>query len=292
MTPYSIATYTMYGVDAEERLVAAAYLGVRSEGAQEVMTQIDPGFPDRVNNDIGQQQLNPELVVEQGTDLIIGAARSDWIDVVSELGVPLILLDVETPERLQDALGTVGAVMGPHSQAQAAAWIDYYNEVFETVIENAPEGEPKRVLFTGTEALRVASGAMYQSYIIEAAGGASVTEELTGYWNDVNLEQVLVWNPAVIIVPPYGGATTEAITDSQEWSVIEAADEGEVYQLPRLVAPWDTPIPESVLGVIWMAETLYPEQFDFDCAAEVEYFYTTFYEYDIPAEEVERLCSR
>jgi iron complex transport system substrate-binding protein len=131
---------------------------------------------------------------------------------------------------------------------------------------------------------------MYQTAMIEAAGGESVSVDLVGYWNDVNLEQIAAWNPDVIVIPPYGGATVEAITDSPEWQILDAVQAGRVYQIPKLVAPWDTPAPDSVLGIIWLAETLYPEEVQLSCAAETETFYNTFYGYDISAEEIADLC--
>jgi iron complex transport system substrate-binding protein len=60
--------------------------------------------------------------------------------------------------------------------------------------------------------------------------------------------------------------------------------------MPSYVAPWDTPIQESVLGIIWLANTLYPNQMTLDCATEVDYFYQTFYGYELPEAELTALC--
>jgi ABC-type Fe3+-hydroxamate transport system substrate-binding protein len=58
----------------------------------------------------------------------------------------------------------LGAALGPDAAARAEAWIAYYDDVLAKV-ERATAGaaERPRVLFTGTERTRVASGAMYQS---------------------------------------------------------------------------------------------------------------------------------
>ena len=61
--------------------------------------------------------------------------------------------------------------------------------------------------------------------------------------------------------------------------------------MPKLVVPWDTPAPDSVLGIIWMAQQLYPDLVDLECAIEAEYFYNTFYNYAITAEEIEIICT-
>jgi len=46
----------------------------------------------------------------------------------------------------------------------------------------------------------------------------------------------------------------------------------------------------GVLGVIWLAKTLYPDQVDLDCATETSYFYRTFYKYELPEAELTALC--
>jgi iron complex transport system substrate-binding protein len=61
--------------------------------------------------------------------------------------------------------------------------------------------------------------------------------------------------------------------------------------MPKLVAPWDTPAPDSVLGIIWMAQRLYPDLVELDCATEAAYFYNTFYGYAISTNEIEALCA-
>jgi len=131
---------------------------------------------------------------------------------------------------------------------------------------------------------------MYQTDIIAAAGGQSVSADLTGMWNDVNLEQVVLWDPDVIIIAPYG-VPLEAITDSPEWQVVPAVQAGQVYKMPSWVAPWDTPVPDSVLGIIWLADTLFPGRVDLDCASEAVYFFNTFYGHAIPADEIAAVCA-
>lgn len=287
-------TFLIYGVGAGDRLVAASYLGARDPGGAAAMERIDPQYQKIMGEEhFTQQEFNAEEAVALETDLIAASARTQWIDVAAELGIPVFLFDAETPERLKEAMLLSGQLFGPNTTAQAEAWVAYYDSVFKAVVEQTAalsDEERVRVLFTGTEPLRVASGDMYQTAIIEAAGGISASAELSGYWNDVNLEQIAIWNPEVIIVPPYGGASVEAITESPEWQILDAVQAGRVYRMPKLVAPWDTPAPDSVLGIIWMAQRLYPDLVELDCATETEYFYNTFYGYAIQAEEIAALC--
>jgi len=291
ITPHSIATYTVYGVGGGDRLIAGAFLGARDEPGITRMTQMDPRFPDIQSRTMSQKEINVEEVATLAPDVILTSSRSQWLDAVAELDIPVVLFAGETPEALKEAVLIIGQILGPNTTAHAEAWIAYYDSVLAKVAEAAANAETHpAVLISGSEPLRVASGEMYQSFMVAAAGGTSVSADLTGYWNDSNLEQIAVWNPAIIITVPYSGESFTIITTSAEWQVVGAVQNDQVYQLPSYVAPWDTPVQESVLGVIWMANLFYPGQVDLDCAAEVGYFYRTFYNYELPEEEITALC--
>lgn len=294
ISAFGPATSVVYSVHAADRLVAASFTGAGDPMGAASMERIDPRFPELFSDDyFSRQNFNLEQAATLDPDLIIASSRSAWLDTVDQLGIPVFLMEAETPEQLKEAVLLMGQLFGPHAYRQAQAWVAYYDFVLDSVVEQIgeiPTDERVKVLFTGTEPLRVASGEMYQNDIIKAAGGISVSAELGGFWNDVNLEQVVIWDPEVIIVPPYGGASVEAITDSAEWEIFEAVRSGRVYRMPRLVVPWDTPAPDSVLGIVWMAERLNPENISLACEFEVEYFYNTFYNYSISSEEIMTLC--
>lgn len=291
ITPHSIATYTVYGVGGADRLVAGGFLGARDEPGASRMAQIDPRFPDLNSTTMTQREINVEEVALLAPDVILTSTRSQWLDAVAELNIPVVLFQGESPEALIESVRIIGQILGPNTAARAEAWVAYYDSVFTTVTAatSGLEARPT-VLFSGSEPLRVASGDMYQSFMVQAAGGAPVSNDLTGYWNDVNLEQVAVWNPEVIFSTPYDGASLHVFADSAEWQVISAVQNGRVYQMPSYVAPWDTPITESVLGIIWMTDTLYPDLIDLDCATETDYFYRAFYDYELMEDEIAALC--
>lgn len=294
ISAFGPATSIVYSIDAQDRLVAASFTGAGDPQGASVMERIDPRFPSLASDDFfSRQNFNIEQAASLNPDIIIGSARSTWLDVVDQLGINVFLMDAENPQELKETVLLIGELFGPHSYAQAQAWIDYYDFVIDIInsqISEIPINERATVLFTGTEPLRVASGDMYQTDIIKAAGGVSVSANLIGFWNDVNLEQIAIWEPNVIIVPPYGGASVEAITESAEWQILSAVQNGRVYRMPRLVAPWDTPGPDSVMGIVWMAERLNPELITLDCTTEAEYFYNTFLNYAISGEELAAIC--
>ncbi len=59
-----------------------------------------------------------------------------------------------------------------------------------------------------------------------------------------------------------------------------------VYACPIGAFWWDRPSPESPLGFIWLAQTLYPEQMkEIDLKQETLDFYEIFYNYKLSDEE-------
>ncbi|MCB2210341.1 ABC transporter substrate-binding protein [bacterium] len=295
ISTYGPVTAMVYAVDAETPLVAASYLGARDPFGAAAMENIDPRFQDLIGDDyFSQSEFNLEEAARLDPDLIVTSLRTEWLDTVAELGIPFVLYDAETPDRLKEAMLLTGQLFGPHATLQAETWVDYYDWLTQTILSETgtiPDQDRPSVLFTGTDPQRVASGDMYQTSLIEIAGGVSVSVDLTGYWNDVNLEQIAAWDPDVIIVPPYGGASVEAITENPDWQILTAVQEGRVYRMPKLVAPWDTPAPDSVLGITWLAQRLFPELDTPDCGEQADYFYNTYYDYAISAEEIDTICA-
>lgn len=289
-SPYGVATYLAYGLGAGERIVVAGFLGARDPEGAAAMERIDPRFPE-LGQVAADQATSVEYLATLAPDLVFASARSEWIPSVEAVGMPVVSFEGETPEKLREAVRLAGALLGPDAASRAEAWVAYYDDVLARVAAATDPGAIPSVLFTGSQRTRVASGAMYQTALIEAAGGRSVTAALGGYWNDVGVEQVLVWNPDWILVPPYGGASVAAVLEDRDWGLLDAVRAQRVARLPKLVAPWDTPLPDSVLAVVWLAQLLHPDA-ELDCAAEVAFFYPRFYGYAIGADEVAGLCGR
>jgi len=283
-----IGTYYVYALGRGDSLVAAWYIGVKGlEKAPEGLFRLEPRLPEILR--FGDP--NVEEMVSLDPDLIIvnGSRHGAFAAQMNDLGVPTIQLLVETPGALKDSLRLIAAAIGGDTIPRAEALVADYDRVFDTVetsLSGLPESRRPRVLFIGTDKLRVASGDMYQTYLIEVSGGVSITSGLSGYWNDVNLEQVLLWDPDVIVIAPYGGIQPEDILTDPDWQAISAVENGRVYKMPRVLAAMDTPVPESLLGVVWMANLLYPDLVPLDLATEAEHFYSTYYDYELTDEEL------
>ncbi len=286
---YGIGTYYVYALGAGDRLVAAWYVSVKSASqAPAAYSVIEP----RLGGLLSSGDPNVEDIVARGTDLALADAskHAAFAEQMQGLGIPTLLLAPETAQGVVDTTLLLGAVLGDEAQARADELAANFYRVYgkATVAATAVPAESRpRVLFLGTSLSSVASGAMYQTQLVEAAGGVSVSADLVGGWNTVNLEQILVWNPDVIIIAPYGNVKAEDITGSADWQSVSAAQAGRVYKMPRVFGPMDTPLPESLLGVEWLSSAFYPDRDLFDVRADALAFYQTYYDYPLSAEEAD-----
>ena len=204
----------------------------------------------------------------------------------------MVLYRAETPEELKEAVTLTATILGPDAETKADAFITDYDRMVNAVSMDLAPLNPDnraRVLFIGTSLTKVISGEMYQTYLIEAAGGISVTSDLFGSWNEVNLEQILLWDPEIIIIPPYGLIQPADILGNPDWQSLDAVQMGRVYRMPRMIAPMDTPVPESLLGIAWMAKAFYPELVTLDLVEEVTRFYADYYQFTLTDEELAQM---
>ena len=288
---HGIGTYYVYALGARDRLVLAYYVGIKAlSGVSESMLRWEPRFPEILS--FGDPNI--EELVASGAQLVLadGSRHAAVAEQLRELGIPVILYRAETPDELKDAVTLTAACLGPNAEAKADAFIADYDRMVDAVsvdLESLGAADRARVLFIGTSLTKVISGEMYQTDLIEAAGGSSVSSELFGSWNEVNLEQILLWNPEIIIIPPYGLIQPSDILENPDWQSLDAVQSSRVYRMPRLIAPIDTPVPESLLGIAWMAKVFYPELVTLDLAQEVVRFYADYYQFTLTDEELAQM---
>lgn len=283
VSAYGVATYYVYALGAADSLVAANYVGLHGVSeAPETLRRMDPGLGERFS--FGTPNL--EEIVALAPDLVLTnpVKHGDLAELLGDLGIPALQIVAETQGDLREAMLSIGRALGPDTAVRAEAFCAYLDAVLAEIkaaLADVPERERPRVLFVGSEPLCVASGDMYQTEMIEIAGGISTTKGLRGHWKDVSIEQVLVWDPEVIVIAPYGKVQPKDILGDPYWQALDAVREGRVCKMPRLAAPWDTPVPESVLGIIWLAERLHPGRVRLGLEEEARRFYREFYGYEL-----------
>ncbi|MEO3430846.1 ABC transporter substrate-binding protein [Pelagibius sp. CAU 1746] len=244
--------------------------------------------------------VNAESVAGLRPDVVFVThyMKSDVVEQIERLGIPVVKisfftgpkseqaklnpsLDDETKaytDGLVDAVRLIGAVVG--RDKEAGELVDYALAERELVNQRTAQmADAKRTtMYMANPELATYGSGKYTGVAMRQAGGLNVAREIDGY-GKVSMEQVLQWNPQVIVVQARYASVAEEIRKDRQWQVIDAVKSGRVFVAPEYVKPWGHPLPESVaLGELWMAKKLHPALFeDIDMAAKAESFYRRFY---------------
>lgn len=283
---YPMATGIVYSIGGQESLV-----GVDTNSRKnEMLQKIDPAITDKA--DAGMPgDFNIEHLLTLDPDVVLARSVDDIEYVLTSLS--LVLTDFDD---VKDAASLIGRVLDREEKADMLSdYIDNKIEMIEQRTSNILENEKPRVQFTGPmDRYSSAIGGEFQDGTIKMAGGINVAGDESGdrWFGFFDPEDILYWNPEVIILPAYCGDSADDVLNDPELQDVSAVKEGRVYNMPRFTESWDTPVPEGVLGLIWMAQLFHPEEFeDIDMAQEIRDFSNTFYEYNPTDEEIDRILN-
>ena len=214
-------------------------------------------------------------------DLVILPLRlKDSAEILEDLGIDVLLVNPESQELLVEMIQLVGAAT--RTQETANALIAFLKEQETYLAEILAGVDAPRVYLAGNSSLLSTAGnAMYQSDMIRLAGGSNVATEITDtYWAEIDYEQLMVWNPDYIILASNANYTVADVLTDPNLADCTAVKNGDVYQIPADAESWDSPVPSSILGAMWLANILHPQLLtDTDCAAIMDTYYETFYHF-------------
>ena len=204
----------------------------------------------------------------------------DSVDVkkATELGIPVLLVNPESQELLTEMIELVSTAT--NTQERANELLSYMASQKTMLSDILADVEPESVYLAGNSSLLSTAGpAMYQSSMIELAGGKNAAEEITDtYWAEISYEQLLAWDPAYIILASDADYTVDDVLNDENLKDCTAVKNGQVYQIPGDVEALDSPVPASILASVWLAGILHPEQVPADTyTTESNTYYETFY---------------
>lgn len=219
----------------------------------------------------GCAALEPDLV-------ILPLKLQDTADTLEELGIKALVVNPEDQELLNETISLIGTASNTKDRAQAL--LDFTAEQ-EQRLEEALAGTdtPSVYLAGNSDFLSTAGETMYQSSMIQMAGGVNAAADITDtYWAEVSYEQILAWDPEYIVLASDASYTVEDVLADPNLEGCAAVENGNVIQIPGDAEAWDSPVPSGILGAVWLSSVLHPEQCpESDSQAVIQEFYETFY---------------
>jgi iron complex transport system substrate-binding protein len=283
--------------EASERVVA---LTQAQQTTVPFLSLLDPDFEEKT------------LFVAESTAEEIAAANPDLVflkrfmresvgNSLEAIGIPVVYLDLETPEQYEREIQMLGTIFGnPERAAQIGEFYGSRLERIKMGLESLQGTSAPRALVLqynprgGTVALETPPPGWIQTQMVQLTGGDPVWSDVAqGGWTVVNLEQISAWNPDRIFVISYfedGEAVVERLTTDPNWQGLQAVAEQQVFAFPKDFYSWDQPDTRWILGTLWMAQQMHPDVFaEIDMSEEIMQFYGELYGLDRDTIEAEVL---
>jgi iron complex transport system substrate-binding protein len=246
---------------------------------------------------------NLEEIVKAHPDVMISMGDTMGTTVVERVQeqthIPVVVLSGDL-KSLPDTYMKAAELLG--NRARAAQLADEcrktLNEI-ESRVSAIPAARRRRIYYAeGPTGLETEPANSMHSEALNFAGAVNVAAVPTqqGYGHTpVSMEQVLTWNPEIVIsgydhsVSP-GEFYTKIWTDPA-WSRIAAVRNREVYETPQYPFCWidRPPSVNRIIGLKWLANLFYPEIFHYDLRKETRNFYQTFYHVQLSDAELDQV---
>lgn len=235
--------------------------------------------------------MKPDIIVDVGS---VDATYASLADRVQEqTGIPYVLIDgafTRTPETLREVAGLLGVeARGEELASYAERTMEWQRQIVAGI---AGDERPRVYYGRGPNGLETGAAGSINMGVLDAVGARNVAALAgSGGLSNVSIEQVLGWNPDVILTlsPDF----QKSVTGDPTWANIKAVKEGKVYRAPSLPFGWfDTPPGVNrLIAVTWLTAILYPGKADFDLAERTREFYRLFYQVDLSDEQLDRLLA-
>lgn len=230
----------------------------------------------------------PDLIVDMGSTNATFASLADRVQ--QQTGIPYILLDGRletTPQQIEKLATALGA------DARGKEVAAYARELLSRIksrIDPIPADKRPEVYYArGPQGLTTGLKGSINVEMIEFLGAKNVAAGQVGGLTNVGLEQVVLWDPAVIVTndPNF----YREVWALPVWGSISAVRKKRVYLSPHLPFGWFDypPGANRLIGLLWLSEILYPEQFKHDLRKEVAGFYKLFYHQEPTPKQLDAL---
>jgi iron complex transport system substrate-binding protein len=198
--------------------------------------------------------IRPDLVIATGLE----PGNASW--ALRQSGIRLLELKVRNFQEMFGAFREIGRAVGkPERASQVVAAMEADLEAVTKQYNEIPlEQRPRVFVEIWHHPITTAGGASFLDEVVTRAGGTNVAHDLRQPYPRVNPEQVIQWNPDVILLCYMDAQAVKVnfLADRIGWSGIAAVRSGRIIAdiSPDLLL---RPGPRLIQGVKALAERLY-----------------------------------
>jgi iron complex transport system substrate-binding protein len=289
VTLFTVAPEKMLGWTRAPSEAARAFLPKRYAELPEIGRLTGRGNTVNLENVV---KLAPDLVLDVGDTTATYVSLADRVQVQTH--IPNVLIAghlAQTPQTLR----SLGTLLDVHQRAEALARYAeaLLSEAQKRIAKIPAADRPSLYVARGPHGVESAVAGSIGSEVVDLLGARNVVRKEAGPRAivDVSPEQVLAWQPDVILI--LDRRFHAAIRTDPVWQKVKAVQAGHVHFVPDLPFSWldEPPATNRLIGVLWLGKLLYPAAFPQDIRAEARRFYTLFYQQEPTAAQLDGLLA-
>lgn len=237
----------------------------------------------------GKAEMDLEALLAAAPDVVVDVGdgkdrlKQDMEDLTAQTGIPFVHIDATTATAA-DAYRKLGELTGKTEKAEELAqWCEGTYAMIEDLMAQVDAKNARRsVLYClGDKGLNVMAEGSFHADTVNMLGNnlAKLTEIVShGGGNEVDMEQIILWDPEVIIFSPE--SIYDTVADDPAWQQLTAVASGDYYRTPTGPYGWlsSPPAVQRYLGMVWLGAVLYPEDVSYDLREIVTEYYQLFYD--------------
>jgi iron complex transport system substrate-binding protein len=211
--------------------------------------------------------------------------------VQQQTGIPYALLDGRFGG-IPDAYRKTGVLIGRVAEGETFARDaeDIVKAVTGRIAAIAPDRRTRVYYARGPRGLVTGLGGSINVETIEMLA-QNVAGGTRGGLANVSIEQVLLWDPEVIVTIDLEFART--VYDDPAWAPVKAVRDKRVHLSPKLPFGWVDfpPAVNRLIGLWWLGKILHPARFPEDIRPLTRDFYRRYYRVVLTDAQVERVLA-
>ena len=240
------------------------------------------------------KRADVQVILNMGTGLITENDIMQADELQAQLDIPVVLFCGEMAD-YPEAYRLLGKLLGREDDAERIiAYTADIVKTIEAVAAQVPEDQRTTLYYAqGDDGLATEPASSNRSWVFNTAGARNIAEvdALGGFGQSaVSMEQVLSWNPQIIIAQGTSNAYDTIMSDPS-WSTIDAVKNGRVFKMPSQPYSWADrpPSVNRFIGLHWMANLLYPELYDINIVDVAVDYYKVMYHVDVARADMEAM---
>lgn len=232
--------------------------------------------------------LNPDVVVQWSDDALTAPLENAGLKVVG-------ITNTGTQEDVDGWIAILASLLGkPQRAAELTARNNDERRLVEELAATRQGARPRILYFNRFDSdLKVAATGTYNDFYINLVGGTNPAAGEGGAPGTgmvaVDVEQVLTWDPEIVLLGNFDAAMPADIYDNPVWQSMTAVTSRRVYKVPLGGYRWDPPGQESPLMWHWLGDIVFPRTDASPLREKVMDYFRFLYAAEPSTEQLDRI---